>query len=79
MFERRLQWYPDEITGNPMMIGYELPRGGHLRHNNCGATISLAIVLAPQLFLNDCADACPASILANLSAIVQVQFKYDYE
>ena len=35
----------------------------------CGAAISLAISLAPQLFLNGCADACAASILAILSAI----------
>ena len=34
----------------------------------CGATISLAIALAPQLFLNGCTDACAASILAILSA-----------
>ena len=44
-----------------------------------GATISLAIALAPQLFLNGCADACAASILAILSAIAQAQVKYDYE
>ena len=43
----------------------------------CGATISLAIALAPQLFLNGCADA--TSILAILSAIAQAQVKHDYE
>ena len=42
----------------------------------CGATILLAIVLAPQLFLNGCSDACAASILAILSAIAQAQFKF---
>ena len=42
---------------------------GHLRRNNCGATILLAIALAPQLFLSGCADACAASTLAILSAI----------
>ena len=41
----------------------------------CAATILLAIALAPQLFLNGCADACTASILAILSAIAQAQFK----
>ena len=41
----------------------------------CAATISLAIALAPQLFLNGCADACTVSILAILSAIAQAQFK----
>ena len=41
----------------------------------CAANISLAIALAPQLFLNGCADACAASILAILSAIAQAQFK----
>ena len=45
----------------------------------CSATISLMIALAPQLFLNDCADTCAASILAILSAIVQAQIKYNYE
>ena len=35
----------------------------------CGATMSLAIALAPQLFLNGCADACAASIFAIVSAI----------
>ena len=40
------------------------------------ATILLAIALAPQLFLNGCADACAASILAILNAIAQPQFKY---
>ena len=44
-----------------------------------GATISLAIELAQQLFLSGCADACAESILAILSAIAQAQFKYDYE
>ena len=34
----------------------------------CGATISLAIALAQQLFLNGRSDACAASILAILSA-----------
>ena len=34
-----------------------------------GATILLAMVLAPQLFVSGCADACAASILAILSAI----------
>ena len=29
----------------------------------------LAIALAPQLFLNDCADACAASTLSYLRAI----------
>ena len=43
---------------------------------SCGATILLAIVFAQQLFLNGCADACAASILAILSAIAQAQFKY---
>ena len=54
-------------------------RGGHLRRNNCGATISLAIALAPQLFLDGCADGCTTSILAILSAITQAQVKYDYK
>ena len=45
----------------------------------CSATISLAIALVPQLFLNSCADACAASILAILSAIAQAQVKYVYE
>ena len=45
----------------------------------CSATSSLAITLAPQLFLNGCADACAASISAILSAIAQAQVKYDYE
>ena len=45
----------------------------------CGATISLAIALVPQLFLNGCIDACAASILAILSAIAQAQVKNDYE
>ena len=54
-------------------------RGGRLRHNYCGATIVLAIALAPQLFLKGCADACSASILAILSAIAQAQFEYDWE
>ena len=35
----------------------------------CGATILLAIALAPQLFLNGRADACAASISAILRAI----------
>ena len=43
----------------------------------CGTTILLAIALVPQLFLNECADTCTASILAILSAIAQAQFKYD--
>ena len=55
----------------------EVTGSGHLRRNNCGATIVLAIALAPQLFLTGCADAFAASILAVLSAIVQAQFKYD--
>ena len=42
----------------------------------CGATISLGIALAPQLFLNGSADACAASILAILSAIAQVKYNY---
>ena len=42
----------------------------------CGATSLLAIALEPQLFLNGCADACAASILAILSAIAQAQVKY---
>ena len=33
-------------------------------------------MLAPQLFFNSSADACAASILAILSAIVQAQLKY---
>ena len=37
------------------------------------------IAVLPQLFLNGCADACAASILAILSAIAQAQFKYDWE
>ena len=41
----------------------------------CAATISLAIARVPQLFLNGCADARAASILAILSAIAQAQFK----
>ena len=41
----------------------------------CGATISLVIALAPQLFLNGCGDTCAASILAILSAIAQAQVK----
>ena len=45
----------------------------------CGATISLAITLAPQLVLSSCADACAASILTILSAIAQAQVKCDYE
>ena len=40
------------------------------------ATISLAIALAPHLFLNGCADACAASILAILRTIALAQFKY---
>ena len=44
-------------------------RGWHLRRNDCGATILLAIPLAQELFLNGCADVCAASILAILSAI----------
>ena len=32
-----------------------------------GATLLLEIGLVPQLLLNGCADACAASILANLS------------
>ena len=44
-----------------------------------GATISLAIALAPQLFLNECADACATSILVILSANAQAQVKYGYE
>ena len=41
---------------------------------SCGATVLLAIALAPQLFLNGCADACAASILAILSAsAIQIQ------
>ena len=43
----------------------------------CSATMLRAIALAPQLFLNGCADACTASIWATLSAIAQAQFKYD--
>ena len=43
----------------------------------CGATILLAIALAPQLVSNGCADACAASVLAILNAIAQKQFKYD--
>ena len=35
----------------------------------CGATILLAIALASQLFLNGCADACAASILAILKDV----------
>ena len=59
-----------------------LPRGGHLRRNNCSASFAaqlfhLQLRFTPQLFLNCCDDACAASILAILSAIVQV--KYDYE
>ena len=57
------------ITGgnafiSQQQLNYDLiiSRGGHLRRNNSGATISLAIALAPQLFLNGCADACAASI-----------------
>ena len=45
----------------------------------CCATILLAIALAPELFLNGCADACAASILAILSAIAQAQLNYDKE
>ena len=41
----------------------------------CSSIILLAIALASQLFLKGCADACAASILAILSAIVQ--FKYN--
>ena len=41
----------------------------------CGATVLLAIALAPQLFLNGWDDVCAARILAILSAIVQAQFK----
>ena len=52
---------------------------GTLRRNYCGATILLAIALAPQLFLNDCAHATAASISAILSAIAQAQLNYDYE
>ena len=36
----------------------------------CGAAILLAIVLAPQLFFNRCADTCAASIMASFSASV---------
>ena len=42
----------------------------------CDKTILLAVALAPQLFLNGCADACVPSILANLSAIAHTQFIY---
>ena len=45
----------------------------------CGATILLAIALAPQLFLNGCANASAATFLAILSAIAQAQFKCDYK
>ena len=34
----------------------------------CGAAISLAIALAPQLLFIGCADACATSILAILCA-----------
>ena len=37
------------------------------------------VALAPQLFLNACANACAASILASLSTIAQAYIKYDYE
>ena len=47
-----------------------------MRRNNYRATILLAIALSLQLFLNGCADACAASILAILSAIALAQFKY---
>ena len=43
----------------------------------CDATILRAIALALLLFLNGCADAFTASILAILSAIGQAQFKYN--
>ena len=61
----------------------KMHRGRQLRRNNCGASVLRSyftcVALAPQLFLNGCADACAASILAILSAIAQVQFNYDYE
>ena len=41
----------------------------------CALAILLATALAPQLLLNDCANACAPSILAILSAIAQ--FKYN--
>ena len=44
--------------------------------DTCSVTILLAIALALQSFLNGCADACAASILAILSAIALAQFKY---
>ena len=53
-----------------------IDRGGHLCGKNCGPTILLAIALAPQSFLNGCADDCVASILAILNAITQAQLKY---
>ena len=52
-------------------------RGRHFRRNYCGAIILLATALAPQLILNDCADACAASNLAILIAIAQALSKYD--
>ena len=52
-------------------------RGGHRQGNYCAATISLAIALALQLFLNVC--ACDASILEIFSAITQAQLKYEHE
>ena len=45
----------------------------------CATTILLAITLAPPLFLNDSAQACVTSISANLSAIAQVELKYNNE
>ena len=51
----------------------------HAEVGTCVATILLAIALVPQLFLSSCTDACAASIFAILSAIAQVQVKYDYE
>ena len=42
-----------------------------------GVTILLVITFAAQLFLNNCADACTASILTILSAVGQAQLKYN--
>ena len=50
------------------LLSYGTHQKWALAPHACGATISLAIALEPQLFLNGCVDACTASILAFLSA-----------
>ena len=40
-----------DLTDHYVIVCSIKNRGGHLRRNNCGAIISLAIALAPQLIL----------------------------